>query len=400
MFQRGNEGIIHSRHQEVSIMNIDRERLALTFIRLCETDSPSRREAGMAALLTKIFYDLGLDAPFEDNSAAQTGSECGNLFFRIKGSLDREPLFFNCHLDTVEPGVGIKVVRRNDQFTSLGNTVLGSDDKAGIAALIEALQVIRENNLAHIPMEYVFTTCEEIGLLGAKALNPEHIRAKIGYSLDTSGSGKVIIGAPAANRLTITIQGLAAHAGLHPERGINAITLAGQALSRVPFGRIDVDSTINFGIIRGGTASNIVPDHVEIEAEVRSHSLKKLARLTREIKQVFQKTIQERCDLCGTIQGLPKLHFTVEPDFPVMRLSTTDTVIRLIDEAAAAINLNLSYEVAGGGSDANIFNGYGLQTAIVATGMTHVHSTDEQVGLRDMVDLTRLILALVTDTKE
>lgn len=377
-------------------MNIDQERLALTFTRLCETDSPSRSEGKMAALLTEILCELDLEPPFEDDSAKQTGSDCGNLFFRIPGSLDREPLFFNCHMDTVEPGTGIKVVRKNDLFTSLGNTVLGSDDKAGIAALIEALQVIRENNLPHIPMEYVFTTCEEIGLLGAKALNPEQIGAKIGYALDTSGFGRVIIGAPASNRLKISIQGLAAHAGLHPELGINAITLAGQALAKAPLGRIDEESTVNFGTIQGGTASNIVPEQVSIEGEVRSHSPEKLERLTREIEQVFQTAVQGWHDPTGKAQGRPELHFTAEPDFPVMQLSTQDTVIRLIDQAAATIGMELSYEMAGGGSDANIFNGYGLQTAIVATGMTHVHSMDEQVSLQDMVDLTRLLLALIT----
>jgi len=377
-------------------MDIDRERLALTFIRLCETDSPSRREGRMATLLTEMLCEQGLEHPFEDDSAGETGSECGNLFFRIKGSLDREPLFFNCHLDTVEPGTGIKVMRKDDLFTSLGNTVLGSDDKAGIAAMVEALQVIRENNLPHIPMEYVFTTCEEIGLLGAKALNPEHIRAKMGYALDTSGFGRVIIGAPASNRLKITIQGLAAHAGLHPERGINAISLAGKALAKAPLGRIDEESTVNFGTIQGGAASNIVPEQVIIEGEVRSHSPEKLDQLTREIEQVFRTTVEDWEDPFGEAKGLPKLDFTAAPDFPVMQLSTTDTVIRLIDQAAASIELKLRYEVAGGGSDANIFNGYGLQTAIVATGMTHVHSTEEQVSLQDMVDLTRLILALVS----
>ena len=123
-------------------MKIDQERLALNFIQLCETDSPSRREGNMAARLTDMLCSLGADPPFEDDSAVQTGSQCGNLFFRFNGALDREPLSFNCHMDTAEPGTGVKVVRNNDIFTSLGNTVLGSDDKSGIAALIEALQEI------------------------------------------------------------------------------------------------------------------------------------------------------------------------------------------------------------------------------------------------------------------
>ena len=350
----------------------------------------------MAALLTQILCELGAAPPFEDDSADQTGSECGNLFFRFDGELDREPLFFNCHLDTVEPGIGIKVVRNNDIFTSLGNTILGSDDKSGIAALIEALQVIRENKLPHVPVEYVFTTCEEIGLLGAKALNAEHINARMGYALDSSGFGRVIIGAPASNRLKIMVKGVAAHAGLHPEWGINAITLAGQALAESPFGRIDEESTVNFGTIQGGAASNIVPDQVTIEGEVRSHSPERLDQLTREVELAFVKTIREWQDPSGEARGTPELDFQMAPDFPAMQLSMDDDVIRRVDQAARSINLDMRYEVAGGGSDANIFNGYGLETAIIATGMTHVHSTDEQVSLQDMVDLTRLLLALIT----
>jgi tripeptide aminopeptidase len=218
----------------------------------------------------------------------------------------------------------------------------------------------------------------------------------MGYALDSSGFGRVIIGAPASNRLRITVKGVAAHAGLHPEWGVNAITLAGQALSEAPFGRIDEESTVNFGTIQGGAASNIVPEEVTIEGEVRSHSPARLDLLTREVEAAFEKTVAQWQDPSGEARGRPELIFRVEPDFPAMTLSREDRVIREVDRAAKLIGLELAYETAGGGSDANIFNGYGLQTAIIATGMTHVHSTDEQVSLQDMVDLTRLIIALVT----
>ena len=377
-------------------MRINQERLARIFTRLCETDSPSRQEGRMAALVIELLDELGPSEQFEDDTASATGSQCGNLFFRFRGELAREPLFFNCHLDTVQPGTGVKVVRKNDVFTSLGNTILGSDDKSGIAALIEALQVIRENNLPHIPMEYIFTTCEEIGLLGAKALNPEHIQASKGFSLDSSGIGRVITGAPAANLLSITVKGVAAHAGLHPQWGVNAITLASRALAKAPLGRIDNETTVNFGTIQGGAASNIVPEQVSIKGEVRSHSMKKLAAVTAQIETIFQSTIDNWQDPTGEARGVPQLCFEVSEDFPAMSLSKDDAIIRLVDKAACSINRPLCFATAGGGSDANIFNGYGLQTAIIATGMTHVHSTDEQVSLCDMVELTRLILALLT----
>lgn len=371
---------------------IDRERLARTFIQLCETDSPSGEEGRMAALVTALLCGAGAPPPFEDDSAARTGSQCGNLIFRFDGDdAAHAPLFFNCHLDTVEPGRGIKALRQDGRFTSSGETILGSDDKAGIAALIEAWRVIQEHKLPHAPLEFIFTTCEETGLLGAKALNPAHVRAKMGYALDTSGFGKVIIGAPASKRLRITVKGAAAHAGLHPEKGINAIVLAAKALAAAPCGRIDHETTANFGTIHGGAATNIVPEQVLIEGEIRSHSLDKLERLSKEIEAVFRKTVADWRDSSGRA---PELDFQAELDFPAMKLDMNDVVVRRIAAAAERIGMDLCYEIAGGGSDANIFNGCGLATAIVATGMTNVHSTAEEVSLDDIAQLTELVLAL------
>jgi tripeptide aminopeptidase len=375
---------------------IDRERLAADFVLLCETDSPSREEGDIAALLQTMFARLGADEILEDETKSVTGSNTGNLIIRFAGSPEREPIFLNCHMDTVEPGRGVKVRREGDTFFSSGDTILGSDDKSGIAAILEAIRCVRENNLPCRPLEIILTTCEEIGLLGAKNLDPAMISARIGYALDSTGFGTVITGAPAANRLEVTVRGVAAHAGLHPEWGVNAIALAAQALIAAPMGRIDEESTVNFGTIRGGTATNIVPDQVTIHGEARSHNMATLDRLTRQVEHAFVQAVTDWRDPTGQAKGRPELSFTATPDFPAMRLAQNDPAIRLIDRAAAAIGLQLEYKSAGGGSDANIFNGHGLQTAIIATGMTHVHSTDEQVDLQDMVDLARLLIALIT----
>jgi tripeptide aminopeptidase len=375
---------------------IDRERLAADFVLLCETDSPSREEGDIAALLQTMFARLGANEILEDDSAPITGSNTGNLLIRFAGSADRDPIFLNCHMDTVEPGRGVKVRREGDTFFSSGDTILGSDDKSGIAAVLEAIRCLRENSIPHRPLEIILTTCEEIGLLGAKSLDPTMIRARIGYALDSTGFGTVITGAPAANRLEITIHGVAAHAGLHPEWGVNAIEVAAQGLNAAPLGRIDEESTVNFGTIRGGTATNIIPDQVTIHGEARSHSMTTLDRLTRQVETAFVRAVADWRDPTGQAKGKPELSFTATPDFPAMRLDPNDSAILLIDRAAASIGLQLQYKIAGGGSDANIFNGYGLQTAIIATGMTHVHTTDEQVDLQDMVDLTRLLIALLT----
>ena len=378
-------------------MEVNRERLAANFTELCEIDSPSREEGRISQRLQAIFRELGPEEIVEDDSSGRTGSECGNLIIRFAGSLELAPIFFSCHMDTVQPAKGVQVKRTGELFTSAGDTILGSDDKSGLAACIEAMRVLQEEGRAHRPVEFVITTCEEIGLVGAKTLDPKLIRSKEGYALDSSGFAKVITHAPAANRLTITVHGVAAHAGLHPEWGVNALIVAAKALAQVPNGRIDEETTANFGTINGGTASNIVPDRVVIEGEVRSHSVEKLERVTEEIREIFNATIADWRDPAGEAKGSPAVTVAVRQDFPVMRLDREDRVIRRVDAAARSIGMELSYEKAGGGSDANIFNGHGLATAIIATGMTNVHSTNEQVELQDMVDLTRLLIALLTE---
>jgi len=378
-------------------MEVNRERLAVNFTELCEIDSPSLKERRILERLRAIFTELGAAEVLEDDSATQTGSECGNLIVRFDGSLELAPIFFSCHMDTVQPAEGVRVKRIGDLFTSAGETILGSDDKSGLAACVEALRLVREGNIPIRPLELVITTCEEIGLIGAKALDPALVKAREGYALDSTGFAKVVTHAPALNRISITIQGVAAHAGLHPEWGVNALVLAGQALAKVPTGRIDEETTANFGTIQGGAASNIVPEKVVIEAEVRSHSMEKLTKVTEEIKAIFGATVAQWSDPTGSAKGTPKVEIEVRQDFTAMQLNPEDPVLRRVAAAARSIGMELTYEKAGGGSDANIFNGHGLATAIVATGMTNVHSTNEQVELQDMVDLTRLLIALMTE---
>ena len=377
-------------------MTINQERLASVFTTLCEIDSPSKQESRVAAYLTSLFTEMGAEV-FEDDSSSLTGSDCGNLFVRFPhGGLDREPVFLNCHMDTVLPGTGVKVKREGEVFSSAGETVLGSDDKAGIAALIEVMRTLQDNNTPYGPVEFIFTTCEEVGLLGVKALDPANIGAKIGYALDSSGINRVIVGAPAANRITVTIKGLASHAGLSPEKGISAIHLAAKAIARLKLGRLDTLSTANIGVISGGAASNIIPESVLIQGEVRSHDENLLQEHTEHIRSAFQDEIDNWSDPDGNVAARPSLDFTIIGDYPVMKLDRESAVLKRVAAAAASLDRELHYVVAGGGSDANIFNGYGLQCAILSTGMDKVHSTRETIKLSDMVLTAELILAIIS----
>ncbi|MEA3547913.1 MAG: M20/M25/M40 family metallo-hydrolase, partial [Thermodesulfobacteriota bacterium] len=250
-------------------MSINPDRLASTFISLCEIDSPARKEGRLANHLKKLFSLMGADEIIEDESAALTGSDCGNLIIRFKGrGLPLEPIFFNCHMDVISPCDGVKVRFKNGLFSSRGETVLGGDDKGGLAILIEAMQTLLDNEVPFGPVEFLFTTCEEVGLLGAKAFDAALLSSKIGYSLDSTGIDVVITGAPAAKYVVAKIFGLAAHAGLHPEQGISAIQIAAQAVGKLQLGLLDDESTANIGLISGGTATNIIPDYVELRGEV------------------------------------------------------------------------------------------------------------------------------------
>ncbi len=377
-------------------IKIDRERLATTFTELCEISSPSRNEAGVAAYLKQKFSALGADSIYEDSSAAQTGADCGNLIITFNGhKSELEDFFLSCHMDTVEPGNGVEVVRTGDIFTSKGDTVLGGDDKSGIAAIIELVTLLKENGTPHPTIEIILTTCEEIGLLGARHLEYGKIQSKYGYALDSTGIDHVITGAPAANKVKISVKGAAAHAGLDPESGINALSLTAEALRDIEVGKIDEESTRNFGLINGGTATNIVPELVTLYGEVRSHSSEKLARYTQEISDAFQRVVKNWQKAQETGGARPSFECSIIDDYPVLKLEKDAVVIKRIEQASKKSGRNIQFIVAGGGSDGNIFNGQGLQTAILATGMNKVHSVDEQLDLNDLVSVTELLYALV-----
>lgn len=378
-------------------IQINRERLAKHFTDLCEIDSPSRSEEKVAVYLKKCFEELGADEIIEDNSAKLVGSDTNNIVVRFNGtSNNQESLFFAAHMDTVQPANNVKVQRDGDIFSSAGETILGGDDKSGIAPLIELIAVLKENNIPHNPIELIFTTAEEIGLLGAKHFDSSLLQSKLGYALDSTGINNIIVAAPAANKIKISINGVAAHAGLNPEMGINALHLAAKAIAQLPLGRLDKDSTSNFGIIQGGVAQNIIPALVTIEGEVRSHDPEKLIKHTKQIADTFQQVVDEWDGILAEQGVRPSVDLQILNDYPAMNLDASHPVIRKAYAAGIKIGEEQNFIIGGGGSDANIFNGFGLPTAILATGMNKVHTTDECCDLNDMVIITKLIYALVT----
>ncbi|MBW2098932.1 MAG: M20/M25/M40 family metallo-hydrolase [Deltaproteobacteria bacterium] len=374
-------------------IRIDRDRLADTFRQLVQMDSPSREEGAVADWIKRTLKkEVGADV-IEDQSRNQTGSESGNIIVRIPGTEKVTPLFFNAHLDTVEPGRGIKVIFKDGVFQSDGTTVLGGDDKAAVAILIEVARLLKEYRVSHGPIEFLFTVCEEIGLLGAKSLDPALLEAKAGYALDSSDPEILINQAPCAVRFKIRVVGRAAHAGLNPELGINAVQVAARALAEVPLGRIDELTTANVGLIRGGKATNIVPEEVELEGEVRSHNPRKLREVRDQILEIFHRVAQD----FGPVEnaGLPLIKAEVIDDYPLMSVSEEHPLVATAEKVAKELGRKLRPGMTGGGSDANIFNAKGLATVIMGIGMQNVHTTSERISLDDMVASAEFVLEII-----
>jgi len=270
---------------------VNRYRLSEEFARLAAINSPPLHEHAIARYLVGRLETLGAEVLF-DNAAEATGGEVGNLVARFAGQIkSAEPLLFSVHMDTVEPGGQVRPVLRDGVFFSAGDTVLGADDKAGVAELIEALEVLREQQVPHGPLEVVITIAEEIGLVGAKHLDYTLLKSKRGYALDTEGIGWMVLQAPGANHLQIDIEGVASHAGMAPELGLSAIHTAALAISRMRLGRIDHETTANIGRIEGGVARNIVPQSVKVVGEARSHDADKLQEQGISIEVLDPRTL-------------------------------------------------------------------------------------------------------------
>lgn len=366
---------------------VNEKRLVESFMELVKIDSISREERKLADFLIEKLEDLGLEV-IVDQAGEKVKSNCGNIIARFKGNIKEvTPIMFSAHMDTVVPGKNIEPVCEGDKILSSGKTILGADDKAAIAALLEALHIIKEDNISCGDIEIVFTICEEMGLHGAKNLDISDLNAQMAFVLDSGGQvGEIISAAPSQNSLKIIIHGKSAHAGSNPEEGINAIQVAGFALSRMKLGRIDEETTTNIGIISGGKATNIIPDEVILEGEVRSRNEEKLEKYTKILKQVVEDTAQE---------FKAKAEVIINREFYCYNLSTDDRVVKIAIKAAKDMGLEPQLHPSGGGSDANVFNKKGFPAVDLAIGMEKVHTVDEYILVKNLKNTVEYVLSII-----
>lgn len=333
-----------------------------TLLDLLKIDSPARGERQVADYLIRYFQKLGCRLK-EDST--------GNLYSYIGGN--GEPIAFLSHMDTVSSTKGLEPVVTDTHIRSNGKTILGADDKAGIALMCELARILDKNCR---PIELIFTVCEEIGLLGIKNIDNNSIKSRMAFVLDSGGPvGTIVTKAPSLERIDITVKGKSAHAGAEPEKGINAIAIAAKAINNIKQGRIDSETTLNLGKIQGGNATNIVPDLVTVEGEARSFNPSKLDLQVKDVETKFQSAADE---FGGSIEFKHRLSFST------FNLDKESYPVKLAVSAAERLGINYKITYTGGGSDANILNSNNIAAVGLGFGVFDAHTDRENISLNDL----------------
>jgi tripeptide aminopeptidase len=374
---------------------INQERLKKLLIELIKIDSLSRKEYDVAMRLKREMEELGAKVSIDD-AGDKVGGNVGNLIAHFSGTAPTAtPILLSAHMDTVVPGEGIVPILDGDIVRTDGRTVLGGDDKSGVAIICEVLRVIKENSLPCSDVDVLFTICEEAGLIGAKCLDVNRLRARTGLVLDSDSVGFLFIKAPAANRMEFHVHGLEAHAGVCPEKGVNAIKVASEGIAQMSLGRIDHETTANIGVIEGGAAVNIVPNSVILKGEARSHSQEKLDRQTQHMLRCLQDAAARQTLEFPGGRFTAKVEAKIERDYDRMDVPEGAPIVQLVREAAKNLRLEIKTLATGGGCDANVLNQKGLEVANLSTGMREIHTVKEWLDLKDLNFSAQVVLEVL-----
>lgn len=371
---------------------INKKRMLKTFLELVKIDSESRKEKKVADYILKKIAKYKLPYKF-DKSNKKTGSEIGNLIIYKNFSSKKDTVVLSSHMDTVVPGLGIKPIVKKNHVQSDGNTILGADDKSGLAIIIEVLETFSEKKIPHLNIEAAITTCEEIGLLGAKFLNYKLLKSKSGIVLDSTSPDRLVIKGPSSDYFTITITGIEAHSGINPEKGISSIKVSAEIINKIKIGRIFKDTTLNIGKIKGGSAINIVPGKTEILCEIRSHREKIINNILNKIKKDLLK-IEKKYKKIN--KGF-SITMNKERIYDSINISKNELIIKRIMAAAKKNNFKTLPVETGGGADANFFVKNGINTVNLGTGMREFHTKKEKLILKEFYKAGEIVFDTLVD---
>jgi len=364
----------------------EKDRLVEDFVRLCEIESPSRQERRCVDAVANDLRGLGLQVD-EDSTGAETGSDSGNLIARIPAPEGARTIMLCAHLDTVPLEGPVEVARENGLLTNRHEAILGADNKAAVAVILAVARRFAAGG-SPVGIEFVFTTCEEIGLRGAKAFDRGLVRSEYGFVFDhASPIGELVVASPTYYRISARFRGHAAHAGIRPEAGRNAIAAAANAIARLELGRLDPETTANVGTIQGGTAANVVAEHCTVELEARSIDHDRASAVVSQMVDAITEAASDaECDVETTVQEMNRGY----------RMARTSAPVAVTAAALEDLGFEPSYISTGGCSDANIFVAAGLPCLNVANGTERNHQPDESVtveALETMLDVTLGIVA-------
>ncbi len=367
-------------------------RVVDLFLELCVIPSPPGEERAVADRVARELGSIGLEWD-EDASGPAIGSTAGNILCRLPGKADGGvPIFLCAHFDTVPLDGELEPVLEDGVLRNAGGTILGADNKSAVAVMVEAARRIVDDGRPHAGVELLFTPMEEIGLVGADAFDVSRLEARVGYVFDQAAPiGDVVVGSPTAQELELTFVGRAAHAGMYPEDGRSAIVAAAKAIADMPHGRIDEVTSANVGVVRGGTARNVVAERCELEVEVRSHDD---ARVTEVVQQIL-----DAAAFAASVSECT-LETRIEPKYRGYRFRKDDLAVRLAVEALARTGFEARLGLSGGAADANVFNARGLECVNLANGMTDIHTPDERIAVADLERMVDVTLALVDVARE
>jgi tripeptide aminopeptidase len=362
------------------------------FLELAAIPSPPGEERAVADRVIAELEAIGL-AWDEDDAGATVGSTMGNILARVPGGAgEGTPIFLCAHLDTVPPDGVIDPVLEDGMVRNAGGTILGADDKAAVAVMLDAARRLVAERRPHAGVELLFTPKEEVGLLGAYAFDHTRLEAQLGYVYDQAAPiGEIILGAPSQSSIRARLHGRAAHAGMYPEDGRNAIFAAARAIADMRLGRIDDQSSANVGVISGGTARNIVPEWCSFEAEARSRDPKTLAALLQEMLDAigFAASTSDctaETEIDGTYRG-----YTFSEDEPAVVLAA---------EGLRRAGYTPVNAFSGGGADANVFNERGLPCVNLGNGMIDIHTPDERIAVADLDGMVEVTLLIIEAARE
>ncbi|MGH8943295.1 MAG: M20/M25/M40 family metallo-hydrolase [Acidimicrobiia bacterium] len=362
---------------------VDPDRLVQTFLDLVAVDSPTGHEEEIGRVLTTRFTDLGCSV---------TQDAIGNLIAVYAGSRP-DTVLLSTHMDTAGTDVGIRPIIEDGIIKTDGSTILGADDKSGIAGCLELLTLLQANpDVKHPTIEFVVSVGEESGLVGSRQMDLSQLNATYGFVMDTAGvMGAITYWAPTSETMTIRVHGKKAHAGVEPEKGINAVKVAAEAIAAMPLGRIDEETVANIGTIVGGEATNIVPGEVVLEGMARSHDQEKLdAQL-----DAMRSALAEAAERHGAT-----FDFEAEEIYRTYKIGESERPYREAARAIGRLGIDVFPRKSGGGTDGNFYNAKGIPCVGLATGMVDEHASSEHIAIEDMVMACKILVTIVTQEPE